>query len=47
MNDRIRELLVESGFCFWADEEWGPGPGKVVGWLSMEHEIESTKEKNT
>ena len=20
MNDRIRELLVESGFCFWADE---------------------------
>jgi hypothetical protein len=29
MNDKIRELLKESGFCFWADEEWGPGAGKI------------------
>jgi hypothetical protein len=29
MNDKIRELLKESGFCFWADEPWGPGAGKV------------------
>jgi hypothetical protein len=29
MNDKIRELLKESGFCFWADEEWGPGVGKI------------------
>ena len=28
MNDKIRELLVESGFCFWTGEEWGPGAGK-------------------
>ena len=29
MNDKIRELLKESGFCFWADEPWGPGAGKI------------------
>ena len=40
MNDRIRELLVESGFCFWADEEWGPGPGKVSWDCDYEKEME-------
>ena len=40
MNDKIRELLVESGFCFWADEEWGPGPGKVSWDCDYEKEME-------
>ena len=40
MNDRIRELLVESGFCFWADEEWGPGPGKVSWDCDYEKEFD-------
>ena len=40
MNDRIRELLVESGFCFWADEEWGPGPGKVSWDCDYEKEMD-------
>ena len=40
MNDKIRELLVESGFCFWADEEWGPGPGKVSWDCDYEKEFD-------
>ena len=40
MNDRIRELLVQSGFCFWADEEWGPGPGKVSWDCDYEKEFD-------
>ena len=44
MNDRIRELLVESGFCFWEDEEWGPGPGKVSWECEYEKEMEKFSE---
>ena len=44
MNDRIRELLVESGFCFWTDEEWGPGPGKVSWDCDYEKEMEKFSE---
>ena len=40
MNDKIRELMVESGFCFWADEEWGPGPEKVSWDCDYEKEME-------
>ena len=29
MNERIVELLREAGFCFWKDEEWGPGPNQI------------------
>jgi hypothetical protein len=29
MNERIKELLTEAGFCLWQDEEWGPGPGNI------------------
>lgn len=29
MNERIRELLTEAGFCLWQDEEWGPGAGNI------------------
>lgn len=29
MNERIRELLTQAEFCFWGDEEWGPGPGHI------------------
>lgn len=29
MNERIRALLKEAGFCFWEDEEWGPGVGYI------------------
>ena len=29
MNERIKELLTEAGFCFWQDEEWGPGAGNI------------------
>lgn len=29
MNERIVELLREAGFCFWEDEEWGPGPNQI------------------
>lgn len=25
MNSQIRELAQKAGFCFWEDEEWGPG----------------------
>ena len=29
MNERIRELLTQAEFCFWGDEEWGPGPEHI------------------
>ena len=29
MNERIRELLTQAEFCFWSDEEWGPGSGHI------------------
>ena len=29
MNERIKELLTQAEFCFWDDEEWGPGPGYI------------------
>lgn len=29
MNDQIKKLLTEAGFCFWQDEEWGPGPNYI------------------
>ena len=29
MNERILELLTEAGFCFWENEEWGPGAGNI------------------
>jgi hypothetical protein len=28
-NNRILELLKESGFVFWQNESWGPGAGRV------------------
>jgi hypothetical protein len=40
MNDKIRELLLGAGFCFWADEEWGPGVGKVDWNCDYEKEME-------
>ena len=32
MNDQIRQLLEQSGFVLWGDEEWNPG--SVVDWAS-------------
>ena len=29
MNDKIQELAKKSGFIFWKDEPWGPGPGNI------------------
>ena len=29
MNPIIKELAEEAGFCFWENEEWGPGPGHI------------------
>lgn len=31
MNERIRELLTEAGFCFWQDEEWKPEDA-IIDW---------------
>ena len=40
MNDKIRELMKESGFCFWADEKWGPGPGHVSWDCNYDKELD-------
>jgi hypothetical protein len=29
MNERIKALAEQSGFIFWKDESWGPGPGNI------------------
>lgn len=29
MNDRIKELTKQAGFCFWEDEPWGPGEDQI------------------
>lgn len=39
MNDEIRELLIGAGFCFWSDEDWGPGSAKVDWGCDYEKEL--------
>lgn len=29
MNDRIQQLIKDSGFILWEDEPWGPGKGHI------------------
>ena len=29
MNKKIKKLAEKAGFCFWEDEEWGPGPDNI------------------
>ena len=33
MNDTIKDIARQAGFCFWDDEEWRP-PGAVIDWSS-------------
>ena len=30
MNERIKLLAEQAGFCMWTDEEWNPGD--VIDW---------------
>ena len=30
MNERIKKLAEQAGFCMWTDEEWNPGD--VIDW---------------
>ena len=39
MNNRILELLKESGFVFWGIENWGPGTGRVDWSSNYDKEI--------
>ena len=29
MNKKFIKLAEKAGFCFWKDEEWGPGEGHI------------------
>ena len=29
MNQQIKQLAEQSGFVFWENEDWGPGPGNI------------------
>ena len=29
MNEKIKKLAEDAGFCYWQDEEWGPGAGHI------------------
>ena len=29
MNERIKLLAEQAGFCMWTDEEWNPGDVKI------------------
>jgi hypothetical protein len=29
MNNTIRQLAEQAGFCLWQNESWGPGPGHI------------------
>lgn len=31
MNEKIKELAEEAGFCFWGDESWKPH-GAIIDW---------------
>ena len=33
MNDTIKDIARQAGFCFWGDEAWRP-PGAVIDWAS-------------
>ena len=39
MNKKIQKLAEKSGFCFWEDEEWGPGRGKIDWGPNYEEEF--------
>lgn len=41
MNDKMKSLLAQAGFCFWEDEPWGPGEGKIDWSLNYDVEIVS------
>ena len=32
MNERIKKLAEQAGFCIWTDEEWNPGD--VIDWAA-------------
>ena len=32
MNERIKKLAEQAGFCMWTDEEWNPGD--VIDWAA-------------
>ena len=43
MNERIRELAKQAGFCMWDDEEWNPGD--IIDWSnSYDKELEKFAE---
>jgi len=29
MNNKIKQLAKDAGFCFWESESWGPGPDNI------------------
>jgi hypothetical protein len=40
MNNNIINILKQSGFCFWENEEWKP-EGEIIDWSSnYDDEIE-------
>jgi hypothetical protein len=34
MNNKIKQLAEEAGFCFWSDEPWKPA-GAEIDWSSI------------
>ena len=34
MNNQIKQLAEEAGFCFWSDESWKPA-GAEIDWSSI------------
>ena len=35
MNEKIKKLAEDAGFCYWQDEEWGPGASLPAGRLAL------------
>lgn len=44
MKENIEQLAEAAGFCFWKDEHWGPGPGKVDWSVDYADELEKFAE---
>lgn len=43
MNERIKKLAEQAGFCMWKDEPWNPGD--VIDWSSRyDNELEKFAE---
>ena len=44
MNQKIKKLAEDAGFCYWQDESWGPGPGHIDWGCSYDEEFKKYTE---